>query len=126
MRWRILSQLKIHCKGNPPVSRQVFSQRTIQFAALFFAKSRKISKILSFQVMFNVHEDFTNSRKWKINFLFFELESREPNFAPRKTTVQISKFFWEILKVMSNIIVHLLFSIDGDYNNLRNSKNTLL
>ena len=76
--------------------------------------------------MFNVHEDFTNSRKWKINFLFFELQSRTFCTEERKTTDQISKFFGEIFKVMSNIILHLLFSIDGDYSNLRNSKNTLL
>ena len=75
--------------------------------------------------MFNIHEDFNNSRKKKMNFRV-ELQSHELNLALRKTTVQISKFFGEILKVMSNIILHLLFSIDGDYNNLRNSKNTLL
>ena len=32
----------------------------------------------------------------------------------------------EILKEISNIILQLMFSADGDYNNLRNSKNTLL
>ena len=57
---------------------------------------------------------------------------REESFLTRpfsQSTVRISKFFWEILKGMSNITLQLMFSIDGDYynlNNLRNSKNTLL
>ena len=55
-----------------------------------------------------------------------ELQSPELNLALRKTTVRISKFWGEILKGMSNIILQLMFSIDGDYNELRNSKNTLL
>ena len=75
--------------------------------------------------MFNVHEDFNNSRKKKINFRV-ELQGLELNLALRKTTVRISKFLGEILKGMSNILLWLMFSIDGDYNNLRNSKNTLL
>ena len=62
-----------------------------------------------------------------------ELQSRELNLVLRKTaklslqedsscksTVRISKFFGEILKTMSNVILQLIFSIDGDYNNLRN------
>ena len=62
-----------------------------------------------------------------------ELQSRELNLVLRKTeklslqegsscqsTVRISKFFGEILKKMSNIILQMMFSIDGDYNNLRN------
>ena len=75
--------------------------------------------------MFKVHEDFNNSREKKINFRV-ELQSRELNLALRKTTVRISKFWGEILKGMSNILLQLMFSIDGDYNNLRNSKNILL
>ena len=75
--------------------------------------------------MFNVHEDFNNSRKKKINFRV-ELQSHELNLALRKTIVRISKFLGEILKGISNILLQLMFSIDGDYNNLRNSKNTLL
>ena len=75
--------------------------------------------------MFNVYEDFNNSRKKKINFRV-ELQSHELNLALRKTTVQISKFWGEILKGMSNILLQLMFSINGDYNNLKNSKNTLL
>ena len=75
--------------------------------------------------MLNVHEDFNNSRKKKINFRV-ELQSRELNLALRKTTVRISKFLGEILKGMSNIILQLMLSIDGDCNNLGNSKNTLL
>ena len=43
-------------------------------------------------MMLNVHEDFNNSRKRKINFRV-ELQSRELNLALRKTTVRISKFF---------------------------------
>ena len=75
--------------------------------------------------MFNAHEDNNNSRKKKKNSRV-ELQSRELILALRKTTVRISKFLEEILKGMSNIILQLMFSIDGDYNNLRNSKYTLL
>ena len=75
--------------------------------------------------MCNVHEDFNNSRKKKINFRV-ELQSRELNLALRKTTIRISKFWGEILKGMSNIILQLMFAIDEHHNNLRNSKNTLL
>ena len=75
--------------------------------------------------MFNVHEDFNNSRIKKINSRV-ELQSRELNLALKKITVRISKFVGEILKGMSNIILQLMFSINGDYNNLRNSKSTLL
>ena len=74
--------------------------------------------------MFNVHEDLNNSRIKEINSRV-ELQSRELNLALRKTTVRISKFLGEILKGMSNIILELMFSIDGDHNNFRNSKNTL-
>ena len=69
--------------------------------------------------MFNVHEDLNNSRKKKIDFRV-ELRSRELNLVLRKTTVRISKFSREILKGMSNIPLQLMFSIDGDYNNLKN------
>ena len=71
--------------------------------------------------MSNVHENFNNSRKKKINFRV-ELQSRELNLVLRKTAVRISKFLRKILKGMSNIVLQLMFSIDGDYNNLRNSK----
>ena len=76
--------------------------------------------------MFNVHEGFNNSRKKKIYFRV-ELQNHELNLALRKTTVRISKILGEILKGISkNILLQLMFFIDGDYNNLKNSKNTLL
>ena len=59
-------------------------------------------------------------------FMTAPLQSRELNLALRKTTVRISKFLGQILKGMSNIILQLMFSIVGDFNNLRNSKNALL
>ena len=59
------------------------------------------------------------NRKWISRV---ELKSRELNLALRKTTIRISKFWGEIIKGMSIIILQLMFSIDGDYNNLRNSK----
>ena len=58
--------------------------------------------------MLNVHEDFNNLTKSKINFLFFELKSRELNLALRETIVLISKILGEILKGMSNIILQLM------------------
>ena len=60
-----------------------------------------------------------------------ELQSRELNRVLRKTAiyrlqgcfrksaVQISKLFGEIMKGKSKIIVHVIFHIDGDFNNLR-------
>ena len=96
MRWRILSQLKIRCKGNSSRITAIFFSAKDSVHS-FFVKSGKIIKILSFQVMFNVHEDFNNSREKKINFRV-QLQSRELNLALRKTTVRISKFWGEYSK----------------------------
>ena len=68
----------------------------------------------------------SNNSRIKKKYYRVESQSRELNLALRKTIVRISKFLVEILKGMSNINLQLMFSIDGDYNNLRNSKNTLL
>ena len=82
--------------------------------------------------MFNVRKDINNSRKKKINFRV-ELQSRELNLALRKTTVQISKFFFggggggegdTPRNVKYSFTANV--SIDGDYNNLRKLKSTLL
>ena len=98
MRWRILSQPKIHCKGNSSHITGIFLlSESFSSRFVFFAKSCKISKILSFYVMFNGHEDFNNSRKNKMNFRV-ELQSRELNLALRKTTIWISKFWGEYSK----------------------------
>ena len=37
----------------------------------------------------------------------------------RENAVRISKFFVEIMKGQSKIIVLVIFHIDGDFNNLR-------
>ena len=63
--------------------------------------------------MFNAHEDFNNSRKKKINFRV-ELHGRKLNLALTKTTIGFQSFWGEILKGMSNILLWLMFSIDGD------------
>ena len=83
--------------------------------------------------MFNVHEDFNNSRKWKLNFSSRVTKPStefctEENCNDRQkgtvreyvNSVKVQsgfKVLGEMLKVMSNIILQLMFSIDGDYNN---------
>ena len=48
---------------------------------------------------------------------------REEQFLTRRfwqSTARIGRFSGEILKGMSNIILQLMFSVNRDYNNLRN------
>ena len=44
----------------------------------------------------------------------------------RKSTVQISKFFRDVMHDYSNIIFQVIFLIDEDFNNSRKSKTTIL
>ena len=107
MTWRILSQPKIHCKGNSSwITAIFFLSKRFGSQLCFLAKSCKISKILFFQVMFNVHEDFNNSTNnflessytavnwilhWGKRWLSDRYRLRVYQLS--KSTVRISKYF---------------------------------
>ena len=101
--------------------------------------------IITFQVMFCIDEDFNNSRKWKkkknildwsykaVNWIlcweklrWFSDNYHLQKCCFRKSAVRISKYFVEIMKGQSKIIFQVIFHIDGDFNNSRKWKNTVV